>query len=48
MGFTEGLLPSYTGMRGSDVQMGFAARFWKALRADDTDLALRELQAAAS
>ncbi len=45
VGFTEGLLPIVTGVRGSDVQMGFAARFWKALRADDTDLALRELQA---
>ena len=45
VGFTEGLLPTVTGLRGSEVQMGFAARFWKALRADDTDLALRELQA---
>ena len=45
VGFTEGLLPLVTGLEGSDVQMGFAARFWKALRADDTDLALRELQA---
>ncbi len=45
VGFTEGLLPSVTGMRGSDVQMGFALRFWRALLADDTDLALRELQA---
>ena len=43
--FTEGLLPSVTGMSGCDVQMGFAARFWKALRAKDADLALRELQA---
>ena len=45
VGFTEGLLPTVTGMRGSDVQSGFAARFWKALRKSDTDLALRELQA---
>ena len=41
IGFTEGLLPTVTGMRGS----GFAVRFWRALRANDTDLALRELQA---
>ena len=27
------------------MQAGFAVRFWRALRADDTDLALRELQA---
>ena len=45
IGFTEGLLPTVTGMRGGDVQMGFAMRFWRALRANDTDLALRELQA---
>ena len=45
VGFTEGLLPSVTGMRGSDVQTGFAARFWKALHADDIDLALREMRA---
>ena len=45
VGFTEGLLPLVTGMRGSDVQVGFALRFWRALRKSDTDLALRELQA---
>ncbi len=45
VGFTEGLLPSVTGLEGGEVQMGFAVRFWKALRAKDTDLALRELQA---
>ncbi|MBR6978482.1 MAG: ATP-binding protein [Prevotella sp.] len=45
VGFTEGLLPSVAGIRGSDVQAGFAFRFWRALRAKDTDLALRELQA---
>ena len=45
VGFTEGLLPTVTGMEGSDVQMGFALRFWRALRKSDTDLALRELQA---
>ena len=45
VGFTEGLLPSVAGIRGSDVQSGFAARFWKALRANDTDLALHELKA---
>ncbi len=45
VGFTEGLLPAISGIEGSDVQAGFAVRFWRALRADDTDLALRELQA---
>ncbi len=45
VGFTEGLLPVVAGVRGSDVQAGFAVRFWRALRQSDTDLALRELQA---
>ncbi len=45
VGFTEGLLPSVTGLEGSDVQVGFAARFWSALSDRDTDLALRHLQA---
>ncbi|MBR6980363.1 MAG: ATP-binding protein [Prevotella sp.] len=45
IGFTEGLLPTVAGIRGGDVQAGFAARFWKALRSKNTDLALRELQA---
>ena len=45
VGFTEGLLPVVTGIEGFEVQSGFAARFWKALRDNDTDLALRELRA---
>ena len=45
VGFTEGLLPVVAGVRGSDVQAGFAVRFWRALRQSDTDLALHELQA---
>jgi hypothetical protein len=45
VGFTEGLLPIVTGIEGYEVQSGFASRFWRALRAKDTDLALRELQA---
>ncbi len=44
VGLSDGLLPTVTGMRGSDVQVGFAARFWNALDGGDTDLALRELQ----
>lgn len=45
VGYLRGLLPIYTGLDDADVQMGFAARFWKALRADDIDLAMREMQA---
>lgn len=45
VGYVRGLLPIYSGLDDADVQMGFAARFWKALRADDIDLAMREMQA---
>ena len=45
IGFTEGLLPTYAGLRGSDVQVGFAARFWKALKKNDIDTAMQEMQA---
>lgn len=45
VGYVEGLLPVYTGLKAADVQMGFAARFWKALKRDDIDLAMREMQA---
>ncbi len=44
VGFVEGLLPAYTGLDSSNVQMGFAAKFWKALRSGDVDLAMREMQ----
>ena len=45
VGLTKGLLPLVTGMNVEGVRSGFAVRFWKALRAQDTDLALRELRA---
>ena len=45
IGYTEGLLPVYTGLRSSDVQVGFAGKFWKALKQNDINLAMRELQA---
>ena len=44
-GYAEGLIPTYIGLDINDVQMGFAAKFWRALKKDDIDLALRELQA---
>ena len=43
-GYAEGLIPTYTGLDSSDVQMGFALKFWRALKKDDIDLALREMQ----
>ena len=44
VGYTEGLLPVYIGLEGSDVQTGFALKFWKALKQSDIDLAMREMQ----
>ena len=45
IGYVKGLLPIYTGLDEAEVQMGFAAKFWKALRNRDIDLAMREMQA---
>ena len=44
-GYAEGLLPIYTGLEPKDVQIGFALKFWRALKKNDLDLALREMQA---
>ena len=45
VGFTKGLLPLVTGVAAEGVRSGFAVRFWRALRANDTPLALEELKA---
>lgn len=45
IGFTRGLLPAYIGLDNSQVVSGFALKFWQALKKDDLDLALREMQA---
>ena len=45
IGYVDGLLPVYTGLQGEDVQSGFAAKFWRALKKQDVDLAMREMQA---
>lgn len=44
VGFTDGLLPAYTGLLGSDVQAGFAAKFWLALKRKDINSAMCEMQ----
>ena len=44
VGFTRGLLSPYSGLSDSQVQTGFALKFWRALRQADIDLALREMQ----
>lgn len=45
VGYTRGLLPAYIGLRGTDVQTGFALKFWRALKSNDIDLALKHAQA---
>ena len=43
VGYTQGLLPAYIGLRSSDVQASFAVKFWRALKKDDIDLAIDSL-----
>jgi len=43
IGYTEGLLPTYVGLDGSDVQVGFALKFWRALKKDDIEQAMQEM-----
>jgi len=45
IGFTKGLLPTYVGVESSNVQVGFALKFWRALKKDDIELAMQEMQA---
>ncbi len=45
IGFTKGLLPTYVGLEIGNVQVGFALKFWRALKKGDVDLAMREMQA---
>ena len=44
IGYAKGLVPIYTGLNDADVQVGFAAKFWKALKQGNVDLAMREMQ----
>ena len=45
IGYTKGLLPTYIGLEVGNVQAGFALKFWRALKKDDIDLAMQEMQA---
>ena len=44
IGYTDGLLPVFTGLEGEDVQAGFALKFWRALKKGDIDLAMNEMK----
>ena len=45
IGYTEGLLPAYSGLEAGRVKAGFTMKFWQALRRGDADQAMREMQA---
>ena len=45
IGYIEGLLPAYVGLESGYVKGGFALKFWRALKAHDADLAMREMRA---
>ena len=45
IGYADGLLPVYTGLEGENVQAGFALKFWRALKRDDIQQAMLEMQA---
>ena len=44
VGYTRGLLPAYVGLNDGNVQVGFAMKFWLALKANDIDLAMQHMQ----
>ena len=45
IGYTKGLLPTFTGIEIGYTQKGFALKFWRALKKNDLDLALQEMKA---
>ncbi len=45
IGYSKGLMPTYTGLDDATVQSGFALKFWRALKKGDIELAMREMQA---
>ena len=45
IGYAKGLLPIYTGLDDANVQVGFALKFWRALKKGDIHLAMKEMQA---
>lgn len=45
VGFVEGLIPAYLGLHSENVRQGFAVKFYLALKRDDINCALHEMQA---
>ena len=44
IGYVKGLFPIYTGLDENDAQMGFAAKFWRALKNGNIHQAMLEMQ----
>ena len=44
IGYSKGLMPTYTGLDDANVQSGFALKFWRALKKGDIEQAMREMQ----
>ena len=44
IGWADGLLPIFTGLEGESVQAGFALKFWRALKKNNIQLAMQEMQ----
>ena len=44
IGYAKGLLPVYTGLNDADVQVGFALKFWRALKQGDVNLAMQHMK----
>ncbi|MBQ8066229.1 MAG: ATP-binding protein [Prevotella sp.] len=44
IGYTQELLPAYSGLTSSNVQTGFALKFWRALKKNDINQALLDMQ----
>jgi len=44
IGYSKGLLPVYTGLNDADVQVGFALKFWRALKQGDVELAMQQMK----
>ena len=43
VGYVNGLLLTYTGLSSGDVQVGFALKFWRALKQSNIDLAMQHM-----
>ena len=45
VGMVRGLLPTYIGLDGGNVNIGFAKKFWLSLKKNDIDTAMQEMKA---